>query len=146
MTTIQHENFDALYEEYIRDAAEIESKASPLEGLFGFNPASKNHPRHEEFFQECGLMARELAEKGDREEAKAAAELILFSAADHRDTISFWYLFAAQQHLSPLIPLLSPGDAKELLDRYDNTYPRRERLPAQKAVYKELKKRAGDRA
>ena len=60
---------------------------------------------------------------------------------EHREPLSaFWMLKAVHGLTLDLIGHLSPADAAELLKAYKDTYPRPERLPAQKKVLAALKR------
>ena len=76
-------------------------------------------------------------------EARGAAEFMLTFALGHRDAgAAYWMLLASHVLALPLIELLSPPEARSLLEAYEAGYPRRDRLPAQKKVISALKKRA----
>jgi len=68
---------------------------------------------------------------------------MLTFALGHRDAgAAYWMLLASHVLALPLIELLSPPEARSLLEAYEAGYPRRDRLPAQKKVISALKKRA----
>ncbi len=136
------EALKARYDTYLAFTRQLAAKASPTAGLLGLGSSPKDHPGHEEFYEDVGqLVTALLAADPAPAQVSEAAGLLIRSAAEHRDEpLAFWFLFAAQSHARPLIPLLAPEDCAALRTFYDANYPKNTRLPVQKEVYRLLKK------
>lgn len=132
-----------IYESYIRKVAKVMKEASPVDGLFGWGDDPKKDHCHMEFYEAVENYLQKLLQDSPSEEAVfEAADLIIRTAADHKGKATFWYMFAAHGHCKGLVPLLTPAHCAELRDFYDDHYPKIDRLPVQRDLYKLLKKRA----
>ena len=82
----------------------------------------------------------------DREPENAAvyeaARWILSLAQDNRDRDIYWYCYALHGLCGDLVARLNPDQCRELMAYYDANYPKRDRLPAQRNLYKQLRKGA----
>ena len=139
------EALKSCYRDYLKLTETLAEKASPTAGLLGLTAGPEDDPRHEEFYDRVGVLTAELlAAQPDDAALLAAAELILRSAAERgTGDLAYGFLFAAQKHAGPLIPLLSKEDCARLRDEYDRLYPKRDRMPVQREVFRLLKRRAG---
>lgn len=132
------------YARYVETAEKVRQKAPAMAGMFGLGNDPRRHPCHEEFYEDVAVWAAEFrAGNPDQTAANEAVSWIVGAAANHRDKDVYWFMYAVHGHCRDLIPLLSPEDCAGLVRFYDENYPRRDRMPVQKEVYRLLKKRAG---
>ena len=128
-----------IYENYVQDAQRVCREAKPMDGLFGLGDDPRKDPCHMRFYEAAERWVAAFR-PADPEEAFGAVRLILEAAAEHREEPSFWFLYAAQGLARDLIPSLPAGHCARLRRFYDEAYPRRERMPVQRDVYRLLKK------
>ena len=83
-----------------------------------------------------------LSMEPDAKAAFEAAQWIITTPAVHKDSPEFWFEFAAHGLCAELILRLDGADCAVLQRFYDENYPRRDRMPVQKEIYKLLKKGA----
>ena len=50
------------YRRYDEEATQVRKKAAPADGLFGFGNDPKNHPCHEQFYEDVGKWTKEFLE------------------------------------------------------------------------------------
>ncbi len=133
----------ALYETYTRDVAKVFGEARPADGLFGWGDDPKKDPCHMLFYETLEQWANAFAaSEPDREVVYEAVRFMLQAPDQHRDSPCFWFMYAAQGLARDLIPRLSREQCAALREDYDRRYPRRDRMPVQKEVYRLLKKGA----
>ncbi len=134
---------EALYEEYLRAAAELEKNRKFGDGILGLRPGPADDPCHARFAARLEELLKEAAASADSEEASQILRY-LFSAPKTRDIplSAYWMLIAVQGLGRELIGLLSPGDASALLTFCHKRYPRRERLPVQDQILKRLRQQS----
>jgi len=130
---------------YSKKLEEVWNEASFVARGFnlGIGTTPANHPCHMEFYEELGAWVNNfMAAEHTYEELRAVTFWLVEAAAEKESPTGkpLWFLFAAQGYAKPMIPLLTPEDRADLLAAYDRLYPRRQRLPIQKEVYKLLKK------
>ena len=133
------EKLQAIYAEYFKKAADARSKASPFAGVWGMGDDPRKHHCHDAFYEAVEAWVKEFA-PADAEAALEAVKYILEAALSRRDEDVYWYLYAAQGLVMPLIPRLRSEDCKALAQWYDKAYPRRDRMPVQQNLFKALKK------
>ena len=132
------------YARYVETARKVRRKAPATAGLFGMGDDPRKNPCHEAFYEDVASWAAEFrASNPDEKAANEAVSWIIEAAAEHRDEDAYWFMYAVHGHCKELIPLLAPADCARLVQFYDEQYPRRDRMPVQKEVYRLLKKRAG---
>ncbi len=130
--------------DYRQDLEQYEKKRRPTDGLFGFGHSLQDDPCHARFDERVEkAVAQICALPPSPEEAERAVRLLL----PKNDPASWplaaqWMLRAIERHAIPLIPFLSSGAAAAFLREYTDRYKRWERLPAQKELFKALKKQA----
>ena len=130
------------YESYDAKAAQVRRETKGFGGIWGMGEDPRNHPCHVEFYDGVGqLVAAYLAGDPSGAEVAQAAKYILAVADARRNEDSYWFTFAAQGHVVPMIPRMDPRDCKELADWYDTRYKKLERMPIQRDMYKKLKAR-----
>ena len=133
------EQLKALYEDYAQKALEVRQKARPFDGIMGLGDDPKNHPCHEAFY----LAVKEWAEafaaaKPSPEEANEAISFLIETPAHSREQECYWFMYACMVCMDPLIPYLNNTYAKALAKRMNFLFPRYDRMPAHRAVYKKL--------
>ena len=132
-----------IYETYTQTVAKVMANASAFDGIWGWGDDPKKNPCHMEFYEAVEQYLRRLLESQPSETALfEAADWIIRTAADHRGAATYWYMFAVHGLCRDLVPLLTPEHCASLRDFYDDQYPRFDRMPVQKELYKSLKKRA----
>ena len=132
-----------IYETYIQKVDKVMKNASPVDGLFGWGDDPKKNHCHTEFYEAVENFLQQLLQNTPSEEAVfEAADRIIRTAADHKGKATFWYMYAVHGLCKDLVPLLTPAHCASLRDFYDDHYPKIDRLPVQRDLYKLLKKRA----
>lgn len=135
-----------IYTKYVQAVAKVYQDAKPMDGLFGWGDDPRKDPCHMRFYEDAEQWTRDFLEAAPgQEEVYAAARFMLEAPAAHREQHCFWFMFAAQGLTRELIPQLDAAQCMQLRAYYDETYPKRERMPVQKEVYRLLKKGAGRR-
>ena len=132
----------ALFRNYIEEAERLEKERKPSDGLFGMGPKPADDPCHDTFADDLeAALSGFAAGDPEPEEVREVLSFIYHAPKEHPEPLSvFWMLNAVHGLTADLIPLLDPKDAALLCGQYDQDFPRRERLPAQKKVYEALKK------
>lgn len=132
---------EQIYADYYEKAAKVYKNASPVAGLFGMGDDPRRHHCHEDYYEAVGEWVEAFCQsQPTAEEATEAVRYILTAAAQHKGEPVYWYLYAAHGHAKPLIPLMKEADCRALAQWYDSAYPRLDRMPIQKEVYKLLHK------
>ncbi len=132
------------YDRYRADLEKVYAGKKPGDGLFGWGDDPKRDPCHMGFYEDVQGWVKEFAAAGPSQEAVfEAVRFMLETPHLHREQHCFWFMFAAQGLTRELIPLLGKDQCARLRDLYDSLFPRRERMPVQKDVYKLLKKGEG---
>lgn len=130
-----------IYNTYYEKAADVRSKASPLAGIWGMGDDPRKDHCHDAFYEAVQDWVGRFALSAPAPDAVLeAVKWILAAALAHKNEDVYWYLYAAHGLTLPLIPRLDPGDCKALFQWYDASYPKRDRLPVQRQVWKALKK------
>lgn len=131
------------YSNYDEEAKRIAAEAAGKPGFFGMSRDPKNDQAHVRFYESIGqLVDYFLAVGQEPGDIVEAARFLLGAAAERREMDSFWFTYAAQSHVSAMIPHMSAADCRELADWYDTRYTKLERMPAQRQVYKQLRRAA----
>lgn len=134
---------EAIYIGYEEAVAAVYRNAKPADGLFGWGEDPQKDPCHMDFYEAVGKWSEDLlAAQPDRETVFRVVKFLLETPEKYRESHCFWFMFAAQGFSRKLIPLLGKEQCAALLAYYDGAYPRRERLPVQKEIYKLLKRSA----
>jgi len=137
------EQLEGYYVAYDEMAAKVSRETKGMRGIWGMGEDPRNHPCHERFYYQIeGWVASFLETQPESTEVAKAAKFILEAASLRRDQDSFWFVFAAQSHVVPMISWMSPQECAELAAWYDTKYTKLERLPAQRNMYKKLTKAA----
>lgn len=135
------QQLQAMFAAYDEKASQVKKNTKGIGGVWGMGEDPRNHPCHEEFYYQVEQWVKEfLAAQPDRAVVAAVAKFLIGAAAERRDQDSFWFSYAAQAHVMPMISWLEPAVCKELVTYYDSLYTKLERLPVQRNLYKKLVK------
>ena len=136
------EQLKEIYEKYLAAAEKAEKNKSVWNGAFGLGVSTKDHPCHDDFYEDMEKWSRDfLAKNPSQEETEAAITYIFEMSESHRNHLTYWYMYAAHGFTRPLIGLVSPEFAGKMRIWYNDHHPRQDRLPVQREVFKLLKKR-----
>ena len=116
-----------------------------VEGLFGLGGGAGSERCQDEFVSRLTEAVKAAAASGLDSASLSETLDFMFSralAGREKRSSAYWMLLASHTLALPLVDMLDPGAADAILAGYEADYPRRERLPAQKAVIKALKARA----
>ena len=134
---------EAIYIGYEEAVTAVYQKAKPGDGLFGWGEDPKKDPCHMAFYEAVERWTADfLSSQPDRDGAFRAVKYLLETPETCRERHCFWFMYAAQGFSRELIPLLGKEQCAELMAYYDGAYPKRDRMPVQKEVYRLLKKGA----
>lgn len=134
------------YETYVGEALEIRKKAGPLAGILGLGNGPQDDPKHVIFYEDVQRwVAAFLETQPDAAASFEAARFLICAPVELGQEDSYWMMYAAQGHVRELLPRLATENCAYLRDFYDEHYPKKDRMPVQKEIYKRLKKGAGGR-
>ena len=137
------EHLKCIYEKYIEDVEKVYRNAKPTDGLFGMGEDPRNHPCHMRFYEDTEQWVNAFVAADPGENAVfGAARFLLETPAKYAQHHGFWFMYAAQGLTRIMIPLLEGVHCEQLRKFYDENYPRRDRMPVQKDVYRLLKRGA----
>lgn len=132
-----------IYSKYVADVKKVYKDAKPMDGLFGWGDDPRKDPCHMRFYEEVEKWAGDFsAQTPDRAHVYEAVRIILETPAAHRGNHCFWFMYAAQGFARDLIGQLDRSRCLQLREFYDEAYPKRDRMPVQREIYKLLKKGA----
>lgn len=132
-----------IYDNYVQKVAKVMDNASAFDGFWGWGDDPKKDPCHMEFYEAVESFLQALLKQQPSEDVLFdVADRIIRTAADHKGTAAYWYMFAVHGLCKDLIPLLTPAHCALLREFYDEHYPKFDRMPVQRDLYKLLKKRA----
>ena len=135
-----------IYAKYIQDVAKVYKDAKPMDGLFGWGDDPRRDPCHMRFYEDAEQWVKGFRQADpEQSQVHEAVRFMILCPAEHKEQHCFWFLYAAQGLTRELIPQLTSQQCSELQEAYDALYPKRERMPVQKEVYKLLKKGTGRR-
>lgn len=135
-----------IYDRYDRTLHKVVREAPATAGLFGLGEDPRKHHCHMEFYEAVeGWMEAFCQTDPENGPAYQAAEWIITAAAKKEGDPTYWFLYAAQGLAKPLVSKLDCQQCASLREFYDDRYPRRDRMPVQKELYKMLKKGAAGR-
>lgn len=137
------EQLKEIYAKYVEDVAKVYKDAKPMDGLFGWGDDPRKDPCHMRFYEDVEKWVKVFsAEAPAREQVFEGVRFVLETPAAHREKNCFWFMYAAHGLIRDLIPMLDRTQCAKLRNFYDEEYPKRDRMPVQKDVYKLLKKGA----
>ncbi len=132
------------FDDYRTDLANASRRQKVTDGLFGFGHSLKDDACHDRFDERVARAVRGIcALEPTPEEAEKAVRMILCPAEERfpQETAK-WMLRAVERHAAPLIPFLDHLAAAGFLREYACRYPRWDRLPVQKEIFRALKMKA----
>ncbi len=138
------ERLEGIYRDYREEIAKAEEKLRPTDGIFGFGASLSNDACHQRLDERLRDAVGEIcALSPSSSDAERAAGILLRSReADFPQNAARWMLRAAERHALPLIPFLDRDAAFRLWKDYEKRYRPWERLPVQRELVAEMKKRA----
>lgn len=135
-----------IYRLYEQQASQVRQESKGFGGIWGMGEDHRSNPCHDAFYKSVGQWVHDyLNTNPDGAGVMTAAQWILGAADTMREKEAFWYVYAAQRHVMPMIPWLTGTQCKQLADWYDAHYTKLERLPVQRELYKKLCKAAKSR-
>lgn len=135
------EKLRKLYADYIDEAYNIRKKAPVFAGIFGLGDDPRKNPCHEAFFQNASQWLQDFVTSEPSEaQAMEAATFILEEPRNHEGAEGYWFLYVCIGFIRELIPFMNAADCKALAVRFNNLYPRRDRMPLQQETFKLLQK------
>ncbi len=138
------QQLEEIYQEYEEKLEEAEKGAGLLSGVFGMGNDPRRDACNQMFYDKLGSWAREFrgGQPGPQEAARGVG-FILEYPFRHRESGTYWFAYAAQQHTMELIRLLEKQAAGALAERFARLYPKRERLPVQRRILEMLREQGG---
>lgn len=135
-----------IYEQYPRQLAKVIQAAPAFAGVWGMGDDPRNHPCHAQFYEGVEAFVEQLLASNPSEELVfQVTQWILITPARYKGHDAYWYMYAAQGLCMELIGRLTPAHCAQLREAYDEHFPKRDRMPVQEKLYKQLKKSAGKR-
>lgn len=134
------EDIKALYRDYLKQAAKLESERKLGDGLFGMGKKPSDDPCHDSFASKLEAALGELAKQGSSsKDIREVLSFIYRMPTEHREPLSaYWMLGAVHGLTFELIKQLDAEDASQLRKEYAGYFKRWERLPVQQQVYSAL--------
>ncbi len=131
-----------IFTDYDAAVREVRKKARAFDGILGLGKDPRKDPCHEQFYTAAGKWVEEfLATEPSQEDMKAAALLLIEEPKNYEGKECFWFMFAAQGHIKPLIGPMSPENCQAVKASLEANYKKRDRMPLQKELLKLLDKK-----
>ena len=131
------------YETYVEEAIAIRKHAGPLAGILGMGNGPQNDPKHVLFYEDVQKWMADFRKRDpDAGERQKVVRFVICAPVEVGKADSYGMMYAAHGLVRDLIPGLPAECCAQLRDFYDDHYPKRERMPVQKEVYKLLAKGA----
>ena len=124
---------EALYDAYLTTVEGLERNRKFGEGMFGFRGGPADNPCHDRFAEDLRALLGDFA-AAEPDSADIRTMLAWVYEAPKRGAVpksAYWMLIAVQALTKELIGGLSAEDARSLAARFEELYPRHERLPVQ---------------
>ncbi len=130
-----------MYAQYNEKAVKARKNAPLLSGILGLSSSHKNDSCHMDFFEAVQARVEAFAAQSpSQEEMVSVIRWVLEAPVQYKKEEGYMYMFVCIGHIRPLIPMLSKENAAQLAELLNKLHPRRERLPLQDEVYKQLLK------
>ena len=131
-----------LFTDYNAAVQEVRKKARAFDGILGLGKDPRKDPCHEQFYNAVGKWTEDfLATEPSQEDLKAAALFLVEEPKNYEGKECFWFMFAAQGHIKPLIGHMSPEACQTVKASLEAAYKKRDRMPLQKELLKLLDKK-----
>ena len=129
-----------IYGEYLAEA-ERKASFSKSEVIPGFGRGPESDPDYERFTERLGSAVKAVAESAPTSSDVAETLRYIYDMPLNYkgNTLVYFMLSAVHSMTDSLVRLLEPEDAAALCARYEEAYPKSERLPAQKKILTLLK-------
>lgn len=132
-----------IYGEYPRQLEKVVKNAPAFAGVWGMGEDPRNHPCHSQFYEGVeGYVEQLLTSEASEELVFQVTQWILMTPAEYKHHDAYWYMYAAQGLCLKLIGKLTSAHCAQLQTQYDQNFPKRDRMPVQDKLYKQLKKGA----
>lgn len=130
------EELEKLYADYLDLVAQLRRNQKLWDGAFGLGGGPADNPCHEKLVRDVEGLLADL----DPARRPQAVEYILHQPLEHKeDPVVYYTLLAAQGATIPYLSALPVDQAKELRGWFEQTFPRRDRMPCQDKVLAGLK-------
>ena len=130
------EELEKLYADYLDLVAQLNRNRKLWDGAFGLGGGPADNPCHEKLVRDVEGVLADL----DPVRRPQAVEYILRQPLEHKeDPVVYYTLLAAQGATIPYLSALPVDQAKELRGWFEQTFPRRDRMPCQDKVLAGLK-------
>ena len=131
-----------LFADYNAAVQEVRKKARAFDGILGLGKDPRKDPCHEQFYNAVGKWTEDfLATEPSQEDLKAAALFLIEEPKNYEGKECFWFMFAAQGHIKPMIGTMCPETSQMIKASLEAAYKKRDRMPLQKELLKLLDKK-----
>lgn len=138
------EELREIYAQYEQRLEKARKKAGAFAGAFNMGDDPRKHACNDMFYDEVEQWAATFAASNPSPaETAEAVQWILDYPCINKYQPTYWYTYAAQKHAGMLIPLLSAADAGKMLQKLRDNYEKKDWLPVQQELAKQLKARSG---
>lgn len=138
------EKLEQIYREYEQALSQAKANASLFAGAFGMGDDPRKDACNQIFYEQVAQWAAAYREsEPTSQQAAQAVRWILEYPARNRSSGTYWMTYAAQKHVLGLLMYVEPDEAETIREEFARMYPKKERLPVQKAVLQTLADRIG---
>ncbi len=139
--SVYPDKYQGIIAHYLEELDKADQKRKPGSGIFGIGQGPGDYPCHEEMdSQVAELVGEVLANETGPEETAAVVRTILEAEQSRKwAEPARWAVLATQRHTLPLISQMNAADREEIAAWYEQTYPRRRRVPIQRQILEKLK-------
>lgn len=135
------EQLRSIYEKYLAAAEKAEKNKTGWNGLLGLGSSTKDHPCHDEFYEDMEQWTGEfLKREPTQQECEAVITFIFETSEKYRNTLTYWYMYVAHGFTRGMIPKVSSQFAGRMRVWYNQRNPRPDRMPVQQEVFKLLQR------
>ncbi len=131
-----------IFTDYDAAVRDVRKKARAFDGILGLGKDPRKDPCHEQFYNAVGKWTEDfLATEPSQEDLKAAALFLIEEPKNYEGKECFWFMFAAQGHIKPMIGTMCPETSQMIKASLEAAYKKRDRMPLQKELLKLLDKK-----
>lgn len=128
-----------IYTDYAEITKAVRKKARAFDGIFGLGKDPRKDPCHEAFYDQVGAWVTEfLATEPTQDVLMEVAMYLVEVPAEYKNEECYWFMFAAQGHMKPMIGQLTPENRTQLKTRLEQLYKKMDRMPLQNELLKML--------
>lgn len=136
-------SLEEIYTTYDETLTKVRKNTRMFDGFLGLGKDPRKDPCHQVFYDAVGAWVADFtAAEHTQEETLAVALFLVEKPVPYREKECYWFMFAAQGHMKPIIPLLSKESCKTVHDRLEACYKKYDRMPLQKELLKILARNA----